>query len=66
VFQQVELKTETIYKLKVGGTAMALVGTLISWFALMPYFGRRTIYLWGMFSMAVIRFLLGILNVKIE
>ena len=42
---------------------MALVGTLISWFALMPYFGRRTIYLWGMAAMCIILMLIGILNV---
>lgn len=50
-FEQVGLDTDTIYKLNVGGTGMALVGTLISWFGFMPYFGRRTIYLWGMFTM---------------
>jgi MFS transporter, SP family, general alpha glucoside:H+ symporter len=33
---------------------MALFGTLLSWFLFMPYFGRRTIYLWGMFTMAAI------------
>ena len=65
-FEQVKLNTETTYKLNVGGTALALVGTLISWFALMPYFGRRTIYLWGMATMALILFLIGILNVKTE
>ena len=42
---------------------MALVGTLISWFAFMPYFGRRTIYLWGMATMCIILMLIGILNV---
>jgi MFS transporter, SP family, general alpha glucoside:H+ symporter len=63
-FEQVGLPTETTYKLNVGGTAMALVGTLVSWFFLMPYFGRRTIYLWGMFTMSLILFLIGVLNVK--
>jgi SP family general alpha glucoside:H+ symporter-like MFS transporter len=63
-FQQVGLNTDTTYKLNVGGTAMALFGTLVSWFALMPYFGRRTIYLIGMFSMACTLFVIGILNTK--
>lgn len=63
-FEQVGLATETNYKLNVGGTAMALIATLLSWFFLMPYFGRRVIYLYGMFSMAMILFLIGILNVK--
>jgi len=43
---------------------MALVGTLISWFAFMPYFGRRTIYLWGMSTMCAILMIIGILNIK--
>lgn len=41
---------------------MALLGTLISWFVLMPYFGSRTIYLWGMATMSVILLLIGVLN----
>jgi SP family general alpha glucoside:H+ symporter-like MFS transporter len=45
---------------------MALVGTLISWFALMPYFGSRTIYLWGMGTMTIILFVIGCLNVRTE
>jgi SP family general alpha glucoside:H+ symporter-like MFS transporter len=61
-FEQVGLDSDTTYKLNVGGTGMALVGTLISWFAFMPYFGRRTIYLWGMFTMAAILFTIGFLN----
>ena len=63
-FQQVGLSTNVTYKLNVGGTAMALVGTLISWFLIIPYFGRRTIYLWGMFSMGCVLYVIGILNTK--
>lgn len=63
-FEQVGLTTETTYKLNVGGTAMALLATLISWFLLMPYLGRRVIYLWGMLSMTIILFIIGILNIK--
>lgn len=63
-FQQVGLGTETTYKLNTGGTGLALFGTLIAWFFLMPYLGRRRIYLVGMFTMAVILFVIGILNVK--
>ncbi|OIW22541.1 maltose permease MAL31 [Coniochaeta ligniaria NRRL 30616] len=62
-FQQVGLSTDTTYKLNTGGTAMALVGTLVNWFALMPYFGRRNIYIVGMFTMSMILFIIGILNV---
>ncbi|KAK0100515.1 hypothetical protein ONS96_007789 [Cadophora gregata f. sp. sojae] len=63
-FQQVGLSTDTTYKLNVGGTGMALFGTLVSWFLLMPYLGRRTIYLYGMFSMACTLYVIGILNTK--
>lgn len=63
-FEQVGLSTEVTYGLNVGGTAMALFATLLSWFFLMPYFGRRTIYLYGMMSMALVLILIGILNVK--
>ena len=65
-FQQVGLSTSTTYSLNTGGTGMALFGTLIAWFFLMPYFGRRTIYIWGVFTMSVILFVIGILNVKTQ
>ena len=39
------------------------MGTFVNWFALMPYFGRRTVYVVGMFAMASILYLIGILNV---
>lgn len=62
-FQQVGLSTDATYKLNTGGTALALFGTLVNWFALMPYFGRRAVYLAGMFAMSAILFTIGILNV---
>ncbi|BEJ10579.1 hypothetical protein CspHIS471_0100010 [Cutaneotrichosporon sp. HIS471] len=62
-FQQVGLTTDETYNLNVGGTGLALFGTLVNWFFLMPYFGRRPIYLWGMFTMSMILFVIGILNV---
>ncbi|GJC80409.1 maltose permease MAL31 [Colletotrichum liriopes] len=61
-FQQAGLKPQDNYDLNVGGTALALVGTVVNWVAFMPYFGRRRIYLWGMFSMATILFVIGILD----
>lgn len=63
-FEQVGLDTDLLYKLNVGGTGMALAGTLISWFAILPYLGRRTIYLSGMFTMAAILFVIGFLNIR--
>ncbi|KAK9427369.1 general substrate transporter [Lipomyces doorenjongii] len=63
-FQQIGLSTSETYKLNVGSTSLALVGTLVSWFFLMPYFGRRTIYLWGMGTMFAILLVIGALNVR--
>jgi SP family general alpha glucoside:H+ symporter-like MFS transporter len=49
--------------MNVGGTAMALVATICNWFFLMPYFGRRKIYLTGMAAMCTMLFLIGFLNI---
>ncbi|KAI1610282.1 MFS transporter [Exophiala viscosa] len=62
-FEQVGLAAETTYSLNLGGTGLAFVGTLVNWFCLMPYFGRRRIYLVGMLVMAAELFLIGLLNV---
>ncbi|KAK2026950.1 alpha glucoside transporter [Colletotrichum zoysiae] len=61
-FQQAGLKPQDNYDLNVGGTALALVGTVVNWLALMPRFGRRRIYLWGMAGMAGILFVIGVLD----
>ncbi len=65
-FEAVGLGTSTTYSLALGGTALALVGTFVNWFALMPYFGRRTIYIVGMAIMCLILMLVGILNIWTE
>lgn len=62
-FEQVGLGTNVIYKLNLGGTGLGLLGTLCAWFFLMPYFGRRTIYVWGSAGMTVVLFLIGFLNI---
>ncbi|KAK9241517.1 hypothetical protein V1506DRAFT_510360 [Lipomyces tetrasporus] len=62
-FNQVGLTTDQAYKLNVGGSALALVTTLVNWFAITPYFGRRTAYVLGIGVMTVILCLIGILNV---
>ncbi|KAK4943144.1 hypothetical protein LTR10_017168 [Elasticomyces elasticus] len=62
-FEQVGLAAETTYSLNLGGTGLAFVGTLVNWFCLMPYFGRRKIYVAGMLAMAGELFLIGILNI---
>jgi SP family general alpha glucoside:H+ symporter-like MFS transporter len=63
-FSSIGLSSSVTYHLNVGGTGMALAATLLSWVFVMPYFGRRTIYLWGTFGMTVILFLIGILNIR--
>ncbi|KAJ5625616.1 hypothetical protein N7510_001925 [Penicillium lagena] len=62
-FEQVGLGTSTTFSLGLGGTGLALVGCFLNWFALMPYFGRRTIYVCGMGAMCLNLILIGILNV---
>ncbi|KAH7355320.1 hypothetical protein BKA65DRAFT_524896 [Rhexocercosporidium sp. MPI-PUGE-AT-0058] len=63
-FQQIFLDTKATYRMNVGGTGMALAATLIAWFAVMPYVGRRTNYLWGMGAIRTILFPIGFLNIK--
>jgi SP family general alpha glucoside:H+ symporter-like MFS transporter len=62
-FQQVGLTPKQTYRLNIGGTCMALFGALVSWFTLLPYFGRRRIFLWGMLSLSMIQYVIGILNI---
>ncbi|KAH7007059.1 general substrate transporter [Ilyonectria destructans] len=63
-FQQIGLDTNQTYRLNVGGNAMALFATILSWLLVMPYVGRRTAYLWGMAAMFVVLFLIGGLNAR--
>ncbi|KPM36046.1 Maltose permease MAL61 [Neonectria ditissima] len=62
-FSQMGLGTSTTYSLSLGGTGLAFVGCLVNWFVLMPNFGRRTIYVWGMAAMCFVLMLIGVLNV---
>lgn len=62
-FEAVGLGTSTTYSLTLGGTGLALLATFGNWFALMPYFGRRTIYVVGMGAMSLVLYIVGILNV---
>ena len=60
-FEQAGLNSNNAYKLGLGGTAIAFIGTLISW-GLMRIAGRRTIYLGGMAAMCTCLFIIGILT----
>ncbi|KEF58498.1 uncharacterized protein A1O9_06424 [Exophiala aquamarina CBS 119918] len=61
-FQQVGLDADAAYSLGLGGNALALFACFCNWFFLMPHFGRRTVYVWGMAAMAIELCIIGILN----
>ncbi|KAL4888884.1 general substrate transporter [Aspergillus ambiguus] len=60
-FEQAGMSPSDAYKLGLGGTAIAFVGTVLSWF-LMKGFGRRSMYLSGMALMAIYLLLIGMLS----
>ncbi|KAH5583459.1 hypothetical protein HBI24_107860 [Parastagonospora nodorum] len=60
-FVQAGLPTSISFKMSIGGLGIASVGTIISWF-LMSYFGRRTLYLWGLAALSAILFVTGIIS----
>ncbi|WVQ69635.1 uncharacterized protein L199_007855 [Kwoniella botswanensis] len=57
-FQQAGLSTANSFKLGLGTTALAFVGTCCSWITL-TYCGRRTIYLSGLVVLTVLLFVVG-------
>ncbi|KAJ4373110.1 hypothetical protein N0V83_003401 [Neocucurbitaria cava] len=59
-FEQAGLSSRHAFTLSLGQFALGLVGVIISW-ALMVYFGRRTLYLSGQALMFMILLLIGIL-----
>lgn len=63
-FQQIGLDSEATYRLNVGGNGMALFACILSWFVVMPYVGRRTAYVVGMFVMGTILYIIGALNTR--
>ncbi len=63
--RQAGMAASNAYKMNLGGTAIAFVGTILSWF-LMARFGRRTIYLGGMIGMTTLLFITGFLALAPE
>lgn len=61
-FEQAGMNSNNAYALGLGGTGIAFLGTIFSWF-LMSKFGRRNLYLAGMTSMITMLFLIGILTI---
>ncbi|KJK60842.1 MFS transporter sugar porter SP family protein [Aspergillus parasiticus SU-1] len=62
-FEQAGMSPTDAYKLGLGGTAVAFVGTILSWF-LMKEFGRRSMYLSGMGLMSSYHLIIGFLTWK--
>ncbi|KAE8151579.1 general substrate transporter [Aspergillus avenaceus] len=62
-FEQAGMSPADAYKLGLGGTAVAFVGTILSWF-LMKIFGRRSMYLTGMGLMSTYLLIIGFLTLS--
>ena len=60
-FLQAGMSTDNAYKVGVGGTALAFLGTVLSWF-LLTYFGRRTIFLTGIATLMTTLLVIGIIS----
>lgn len=61
-FQQAGMSTDDAYKVAVASPALAFVGTVSSWL-LLTYFGRRTIYLYGIASLTITLGLIALVSV---
>jgi SP family general alpha glucoside:H+ symporter-like MFS transporter len=64
-FIQAGLPTNISFQMSIGGLGIASVGTIVSWF-LMSYFGRRTLYLWGLAGLSTILLVVGIISSSAE
>jgi SP family general alpha glucoside:H+ symporter-like MFS transporter len=60
-FTQAGMDVNRSFQLGVGCTAVAFVGTFLSWW-LITGLGRRTLYVWGQGILCTTLFLIGILN----
>ncbi|GAQ42875.1 hypothetical protein AtubIFM55763_009303 [Aspergillus tubingensis] len=56
------LDSSNAFSMNIGLTALGLVGTCLSWL-LLPYVGRRTMYIFGCSALAVVQCLIGVLDV---
>jgi SP family general alpha glucoside:H+ symporter-like MFS transporter len=61
-FQQVGLSPKAAYGVGLGGTGIAFIGTVLSWFYIYK-FGRRTIWLVGFSSLVAILWTIGFLAI---
>ncbi|RSL61739.1 hypothetical protein CEP54_006101 [Fusarium duplospermum] len=60
-FQQTGIGADASYGIALGGTGIAFVGTIISWFYISKW-GRRTIWLAGFSALVVILWVIGFLS----
>jgi SP family general alpha glucoside:H+ symporter-like MFS transporter len=60
---QAGISATNAYKLNLGGTAMAFLGTVLSWF-LINRLGRRTIFVGGELCLAAVLLIVGIVSVS--
>ena len=60
-FEQAGMSPSDAYKLGLGGTAIAFIGTIIGWF-FMNAFGRRRMYVYGMSLLVIYLFIIGVMT----
>ncbi len=60
--EQAGLPDTTAFDFGLGLVGLGITGTLCYWL-IMPYFGRRTLYVWGMAGMLVILLIVGFLGI---
>ncbi|KAL7424669.1 hypothetical protein Q5752_000353 [Cryptotrichosporon argae] len=64
-FEQAGLNTSDAFSFNMGLWGFACIGTICSWFVL-PHVGRRKLMMSGLFALAAILFLVGILTVAVR
>lgn len=60
-FEQAGMSASNSFKMNLGYNGIALVGTVASW-VLISYWGRRTVYIFGLSLMTTIMFIIGFLS----
>lgn len=60
-FLQVGMTEDQAYSVGIGSTALAFVGTILSWF-LLTFIGRRTIYTTGITALTTTMLLIGVIS----
>ncbi|KAH8809428.1 general substrate transporter [Xylogone sp. PMI_703] len=61
-FEQAGLPADQSFNMSIITYVVSFVGTIVAWF-LMPYIGRRTLLLWGLYINTAIYFVIGALGV---